>query len=131
MSEYRVYTLGGDNTQWRSKIESSLNYFGDVKYKFIHPTSFKKSLDAKEYIVWIINQIKKSDIIIVNLDDVNQSDYFELGAINALNIYNNKHAFVIGVGEWKDEIKGYVENIIFHHETNFEDAADYITSMFD
>ena len=112
---YRIYTAGKmaglskrDQIGWRYKIEQCVRDAADMfgipqsSLKFIHPPVYytygeKHYQSEKEIKDWDINQVCKSDIVIVNLDSVDDSigTHYELATVDAVNSFNNKHIFAV------------------------------------
>ena len=140
MNIFKIYTVGKmsgltyeEQMGWRRNIENRVRYKADVPVQFIHPPLFygyhqklhKTESEIKE---WELNQVLSSDIIIVNLDGINESvgSHFEMGAVNAMNMFGNRHIFVVGIGD--SAVHPWIDLSFIRRESNIEDAADYIAS---
>lgn len=142
MKEYKVYTCGKmsgipyeKQMDWRYKIEELIKAKTNKSVTFIHPPLFygyhmemhKSEREVKE---WELNQVCDSDIVIVNIDDVNTSigSHFEMGAVYGANVAGNKHITVIGFGNSKSEIHPWIDLSFLRFEESIEDAAEYIAT---
>lgn len=140
MKEIKIYTAGKmagltyeEQMNWRYRIQEYIRRRTNRKITFVHPPMFytydsayhKTELEVKN---WDINQVRDSDIVIVNLDGVNSSvgTHFELSMVDAINSFGNKHIYLIGVGESNEVLHPWIECSLHRHEKDFEDAAEYI-----
>lgn len=113
---------------WRRQVEEIYLQGGNA-VSFIHPPLYKVGLEDKEFTEWNKQQIYNSDIVIVNVKEVDDNNLYEIGIIDSINTFGNKHIFVIGVGEQNTELKPHIKSVIFHLEPNYESAVDYIQSF--
>ena len=135
----KIYTAGKmsgtsfeEQMKWRNELQYQLQKFADTPITFIHPPLYynydeinhKTEAEIKEY---ELSKIRECDIVVVNLADINTTvgTHFELGFINALNMFGNKHVYVIGIGDM-DNVHPWIELSIFRHEPDIESACDYI-----
>lgn len=142
MKEYKIYTAGkmaglsfGEMMDWREKIHKLIKMKADSKIKFIHPPNYflpgyypkENEGKVKE---WDINQVRNSDIVIVNLDGVNSSagTHFELSMVDAINSMTDRHIFVVSVGEEENGLHPWIADSIHYRAKSFEDAAEYIVT---
>ena len=143
MSEkIKIYTAGKmkgltfyEQLKWRIELSHAIKNKTDKNISFIHPPLFynyeqndyQSEREVKE---WEMNQIKNSDIIIVNLDEINDSigTHFELSFAEAMNSLGHKHIYIIGVGGKDEEIHPWIELSLFRKENNFEDVAEYVVN---
>ena len=126
--------------EWRSRIEHEVKLRTDKNVTFIHPPMFyncetpvsesEKCQLEKEIMDWDICQIKDSDILIVNLDNIHSSigTHFELGVVHTINSTSDKHIYVIGIGNAEGELYPWIKLSLHRHENSVEEAADYITN---
>lgn len=128
MKIIKVYTMGGDDMMWRRQIEEICLQNGNT-LSFIHPPLYKAGLEDKEFVEWNKQQIFNSDIVVMNIEEIDNNILYEIGIIDAINTFSNKHIFVIGIGEMNVELKPHIKSTIFHYEPNYEDAIDYILSF--
>lgn len=140
MREFKIYTAGKmsgltfeDQIRWRNNIEKSIKAKTDKKITFIHPPmyygyeiNFHKTL--REIKEWELNQIRSCDIIIVNLDDINDSigTHIEFGFIDAVNSLGGKHIYVVGLGGDEATIYPWLQDTLLRTENNIEDLASYV-----
>ena len=145
---YRIYTAGKmaglssyDQMEWRKRIEISVRHAADIvgisqsEIEFIHPpmfyqygkTNFQSEREVKD---WDLNQVRNSDIVIVDLDTVETSTgtHYELGMVDAVNSFGNKHIFVIGIGGENKVLHPWIEDTLHRREVDYDDAADYIVN---
>lgn len=113
---------------WRRQIEEIYLQGGNA-VSFIHPPLYKVGLGDKEFAEWNKQQIYNSDVVVVNVKEVDDNNLYEIGIIDSINAFSNKHIFVIGIGEQNAELKPHIKSAIFHLEPNYEDAVDYIQSF--
>lgn len=140
MKEYKIYTAGkmagltyNEMMMWREHIEELVAERTSKIIKFIHPPkyflpgNYTKKFEGKVK-EWDINQVKNSDIVIVNLDGVNSSagTHFELSMVDAINSMTDRHIFVVAVGEEKSGLHPWIEDSIHYRAKSFDDAAEYI-----
>lgn len=145
---YKIYTAGKmaglslyDQMEWRKRIENSVrcaaNNVGisQSKINFVHPPMFYQYGETyfqseKEVKDWDLNQVRCSDIVIVDLDTIETSigTHYELGMVDAVNSFGNKHIFVIGIGGEDKILHPWIEDTLHRRESNYEDAADYIVN---
>lgn len=135
----KIYTAGKmsgltleQQMQWRTELEYKLRKFSEVKIEFIHPPLFynyektyhKSEAEIKE---WELNKIRECDIVVVNLDGIGSSvgTHFELGFINAMNMFGNKHIYVIGIGDTKN-LYSWIELSTLRIEPDVDSACQYI-----
>lgn len=145
---FRIYTAGKmaglspyDQMEWRKKIEISIRHSAEnvgipsSSLVFIHPPMFYQYgqnyfQTEREVKNWDLNQVRNSDIVIVNLDTVDSSigTHYELGIVDAMNSFGGKHIFVIGIGGSDVELHPWIEDTLHRRESNYDDAADYIVN---
>lgn len=142
MKEFKIYTAGkmagltyDDMMYWRRRIVQEVGCRTDKKLKFIHPPLYfvpgdyphEREGKVKE---WDINQVKNSDIVIVNLNGVNSSagTHFELSMVDAINSMTDRHIFVVSVGEEENGLHPWIADSIHYRAKSFEDAAEYIVA---
>ena len=82
--------------------------------------------EAKE---WEINQLKDSDIIVVNLTTIADSigTHIELGIVEAMNEFGYKHIHVIGIGN-PNTNHPWIQMGLLKQVDTIDEAADYILS---
>lgn len=125
MKTIKIYTMGGNDMAWRRRFEESY-LCGDNLISFIHPPLCKAEMSDEEFAEWNIYQIYGSDIVVVNIGEIDNINLYEIGIIDAINAFDNKHIFVIGIGEYNEQLQPHIKSAIFHYEPNYEDAIDYI-----
>lgn len=140
MKTYKIYTAGkmsgldyDEQMDWRWKIESLVRVMSD-NVIFVHPPRYYRygaSLHKteREVMLWDLNQIRESDIVVVNLDNIKDTvgTHMELGFIEALNQTGNKHIFVVGIGK-PDVDHPWLNEVLFRREDTVEKAASFISS---
>lgn len=139
MKTYRIYTAGfmsgttyDYQMKWRNKIEERIKQKTDKSVEFIHPPLFynyecTNHKTQKEIKDWELRQLATCDIMIVNIENINNSVgcHYELATADAINSYCTHNIFVIGYGE-KEVIHPWIEDTIFRQEDNIEKLTDYI-----
>lgn len=128
MKIIKIYTIGGNDMAWRKRIEEICSQ-GDDKFLFIHPPLYKAELNEKEFAEWNIQQIFTSDIVIVNVEQTDENSVYEIGIINAINTFSSKHIYVIGIGKVSSKLNTHIKSAIFHYESTYENAVDYIRNF--
>jgi len=119
---------------WRKEIEHLIKQKTEANITFIHPptyyrydkTEHKSEREVKD---WDLNQVKDSDIVIVNLSDIDDSvdTYYKLGVIDSMNSFGYRHIYVIGVGK-SNANHPLINLTLLRQEDNFEDAAEYVVN---
>lgn len=138
MAKLKIYTIGAmknktleDTMHWREELISALKFHDERTPKVITPPiyynythHYQKS--EKEIKDWELAQLKKCDVAVVNLDDVNNSvgSHYELATVDAFN-KSGGHIFVIGIGDPTD-VHPWIVDSCFRIEPTIEDAALYI-----
>lgn len=140
MKRIKIYTAGkmggldyGEQMGWRNAVEGAVRGRID-NADFVHPPVFYNPNDPNawctedEAMEWDLNQIRDSDVVIVNTDTIDDSigTHYELGFINAINSFGSKHVYVIGIG-LKRELHPWIERSLFKWVETVDEAADYIT----
>ena len=136
----KIYTAGKmsgltfeEQMQWRSVFEYKLKKISDEVLVFLHPPLYynyespplhKSEAEIKE---WELNKIRECDIVVVNLDGINDSigTHIELGLINAMNMFGNKHIYVIGIGDATDK-HPWIQSSLLRVEPDIDAACNYI-----
>lgn len=136
---FKIYTagkMGGlglkDQMKWRADVEYKIKSRTDKSIQFIHPPRFytygeQLHKSERETMVWDLNQIRDSDIVIVDLSTISDTigTHIELGFVEAMNQFGNKHIYVIGIGDPNNN-HPWIDEIVFRKEDTIEEAADYI-----
>ena len=128
MRKNKIYTIGGNDMVWRKKVEEYCSQYDDI-ISIVNPRLHSLKFTDKEFIEWNKQQIYNSDIALVNIPYINTEDIFTLGIIESINSFTNKHIFVITFGDEEVKFNPHIDFTIFHHETNYEDALDYIQNL--
>ena len=120
---------------WRRMIEELIKESTDKPIRFIHPPLYynyeqRNHKTEKEVKDWEINAIRHSDIIIVNLDNINESvgSHYELATADAVSAYTGNKIFIIGIGGLTEIIHPWILDSIHRREDDFKSAAEYITN---
>lgn len=136
MKNYKIFTVGEiagipyrRQMEWRDELETSLRNESDKSVTFIHLPMFynNNSIKSKEARDWVINQIKDSDIVVVNLNSIENSveTLFELGIITTINNSSYKHINAVGIGNANIN-HPWIQLCVNHIEETIEETADYI-----
>lgn len=141
MKAYKIFTagkMGGldyeQQMSWRTEVENLITSASDKPITFVHPPMYYqyKENDSDNDIeskIWETNQLKDSDIVVVDLSTIADSigTHMELGIIEAINSTSNKFIYVVGIG--KPNINHpWISQCVFHREDTIKEAADYIVS---
>ena len=141
MKHFKIYTAGKmaglsyeEQMGWRKEIERLIRQKTEANITFIHPLAYYRydkteHKSEREVKSWDLNQVKDSDIVIVNLSDIADSigTHYELGVIDAMNSFGYKHIYVIGVGK-PNTNHPWIDLTLLRQEDNFEDAAEYVVN---
>lgn len=139
MKTYKIFTAGkmgglsyDEQIKWRKDFETILRSRCNKSLIFVHPPMFYQYGDEtneREAREWEINQLKDSDIVVVNLTTIADSigTHIELGIIKAMNEFGYKHIHLIGVGE-PNVSHPWIQMGMLRQENTLEDAADYIST---
>lgn len=119
-----------DQMKWRKDFETILRSRCDKHLTFIHPPMFYQygdEMNEREARGWEINQLKDSDIVVVDLTTIADSigTHMELGIVEAMNEFGYKHINVVGVGA-PNTNHPWIPLSVFRCEDTLEDAADFI-----
>lgn len=148
IKSFKIYTAGKmaglsseKQHEWRRKVEEMVRKeaemvgFPQLNIDFIHPPLFYEygehyHQSEREVKNWDLNQVRQSDIVIVDLDNVDSSigTHYELATVDAVNAFGGKHIFVIGVGGEGKELHPWIADTLHRHEPNYDDAARYIVN---
>ena len=137
---FKIYTVGKmkdisytKQMEWRLKIANLIKSKTEKRISFVHPPLFynyeqKDYKSEREIKEWELNQVKQCDILIVNLDGINDSigSHFEISAAETINTMSDKHIYIIGIGQSKEQLNPWIELSLFRQEHDFENAARYI-----
>lgn len=138
----KIYTCGKmsgisyvEQMAWRLKIESEIKSalnFTDERVKFVHPPYYynyeeKYHKTEREILEWEMAQVHDCDIVIVNLDGIEDTigSHMELGAVQGINRFGDKHIFVIGLGK-DDGLHPWIKESCIRIEDDYAKAAEYI-----
>lgn len=136
---YKIFTsgkMGGlsyeEQMKWRKNLEKAIKLRCNKNIIFVHPPMYyqygneKNEREAKE---WEINQLKDSDIIVVNLTTIADSigTHIELGIVEAMNEFGYKHIHVIGIGN-PNTNHPWIQMGLLKQVDTIDEAADYILS---
>lgn len=139
MKTYKIFTagkMGGlsyyEQMKWRKDFETTLRSRCDKSLTFVHPPMFYQygdEINEREAREWEINQLKDSDIVVVDLTTIADSigTHIELGIIEAMNEFGYKHIHLIGVGE-PNVSHPWIQMGMLRQESTLEDAAGYIST---
>lgn len=144
MKHYYIYTAGKmsglsiqDQVGWRYEADRLFheacceNY--DIRFTCINPPEFysyrhpfhKTEIEVK---MFDLANIKRSDIVLVNLDGIESSigTIYELATIDEYNRSGHKHIYVVAFGTMPKNLHPWITSSIFRHEENLSDAVTYI-----
>lgn len=137
----KIYTCGKmsgisfqEQMEWRLRIEGEVKKWLDFGQgvKFIHPPMFYNyeenyQKSEREILEWEMAQVHDCDIVIVNLDGIDSTvgSHMELGAVQGINRFGDKHIFVIGLGK-DDNLHPWIKESCIRIEDDYAKAAEYI-----
>lgn len=137
----KIYTCGKmsgisfqEQMEWRLRIEGEVKKWLDFGQgvKFIHPPMFYNyeenyQKSEREILEWEMVQVHDCDIVIVNLDGIDSTvgSHMELGAVQGINRFGDKHIFVIGLGK-DDNLHPWIKESCIRIEDDYAKAAEYI-----
>ncbi len=106
----------------------------DSNILFIHPPcyfNYEENLHQTEaeILEWEMSQLHDCDVVIVNLDGIEDSigTHMELGAIQGINRFSEKHIFVVGFGNPNKTLHPWIKETCIRIEENIDDLVSYIT----
>lgn len=137
----KIYTCGKmsgisfqEQMEWRLRIEGEVKKWLDFGQgvKFVHPPMFYNyeenyQKSEREILEWEMTQVHDCDIVIVNLDGIDSTvgSHMELGAVQGINRFGDKHIFVIGLGK-DDNLHPWIKESCIRIEDDYAKAAEYI-----
>lgn len=140
MKRVKIFTagkMGGlsyeEQMLWRNQLEKELCSNSIAEIVFVHPPKFyqyadnmKDEIEAK---AWETNQLKDSDIVVFNLQNISGSigTHIELGIVDAINCSGLKHIYTVGFGV-PDTNHPWISQIVMHTDDTVENVADYINT---
>lgn len=144
MRTFKIYTagkMGGldlpQQMDWRFDLESAVRREAAANASmyalaFVHPPLFYRydvhwHQTEREAMQWDLAQIRDSDIVVVNLDNIADSigTHMELGFIEAMNQFGAHHIHVIGIGTSNID-HPWIGEMMFRHAQTVNEAAEYI-----
>ena len=142
MRTYKIYTAGkmsglteDEQMRWRLEFEHLLRIYTHLKSKSfvcVHPPEYyqyDKSYHQteREAMQWDLAQIRDSDIVVVNLDNIADSigTNMELGYSEGMNQFGAHHIHVIGIGASNID-HPWIGEMMFRHAQTVNEAAEYI-----
>lgn len=140
MKNFKIYTAGkmsglsyDDQMDWRRELERRVRTISD-NVVFIHPPHYYRygagmHKSEREAMVWDLSQIRDSDIVVVNLENIGSSigTHMELGFIEAMNQMSTKHIHLIGFGK-PDVEHPWLNEVLLRREDTLKQAAAYISA---
>lgn len=137
----KIYTCGKmsgisfqEQMEWRLRIEGEVKKWLDFGQgvKFVHPPMFYNyeenyQKSEREILEWEMAQVHDCDIVIVNLDGIDSTvgSHMELGAVQGINRFGDKHIFVVGLGK-DDGLHPWIKESCIRIEDDYAKAAEYI-----
>ena len=121
---------------WRVEIKNMLTHMAsyyNCDVKVTNPIDYynfneKRHKSEKEVMQFDLSLVKKSDIVIVNLDGINTS----IGT--SMELYecyrSNIPVIAFGSDEEYENAHPWIRECITRHESNMEDAATYIKEFY-
>jgi len=139
MKTFKIYTCGAmrgrsleKSMEWRKSIAKKIEELSIRNILFVHPPlyynyDFENHKSEREVMEWELSQVASSDIVIVNNDglDTSVGSLVEMGAIQAINMFGQKHIFVVGLGK-EDEFHPWIKEMCLRIEENESDLAEFI-----
>lgn len=133
---FKIFTsgkMGGFSYQeqmaWRKELEHKVNNISPQSTTFIHPPTFfdYNSQNQEMAKQWEINQLINSDIVVVNLNEIDKSigTLMELGIIEGVNRVRDKKIYVVGIGDMYIE-HPWLNTTFFKQVSTIDDAAEFI-----
>ena len=122
-----------EQMRWRNQLGGlvRLYYDGTNKITFVHPPlyfNYENNLhkSEREILDWEMMQLHDSDIVVVNLDQIDTTvgSHMELGAVQGINRFGDKYIYVVGVGD--SNVHPWITETCSRIEDSFTDAAKYI-----
>lgn len=141
MKNFKIYTCGrmhgipyAKQMIWRKELQFAIECRTKQNVTFIHPPEFygyheKLHKSEQEVMNWEMQQICDSDIVVVNLDEIESSvgSHMELGVACGANLSSGKHINIVSFGN-EENIHPWLSLCSLRHEDNVNDLADYIAT---
>ena len=144
--EIKIYTCGKmkgltyeEQMSWRNNIQRLIenrfkySYDGSTKLTFVHPPQYYRydkdyQKSEREIMEWELNQIRDTDILIINAEGIGESvgSHFEMGVAWSMNHFGNKYISVIGINENEECLHPWIQESFLRVEDSMSDAADFI-----
>lgn len=139
MGKIKIYTCGkmsgipyDEQMKWRMELEKCVDC---ERASFVHPPLYFNYENAwhkseREILEWEMAQLYDCNIVVVNLKNIESTigSHMELGAVQGINRFTEKHIFVVGFGEIKENLHPWIKESCMRIEDNIEDIADYINT---
>lgn len=145
MSKHKLYMAGKmkdltaeEAIMWAKEIDHQLQFAGvQDKYIMHIPANFynyekcRDGFTEKEIMNFDLCQVRRCDILIVNLKDINGSvgSHFEIATAFAENSFGSKHIAIIGLGKTENIHPWIVESLDKNCET-IDDLVDYLVEYY-
>ena len=140
MKKYKIYTAGKMNglsfeeqMLWRVMLHKAILSHEDVNVKVIHPPLYynyeaKDNQSEREILEWELFQLYDSDVMVVNLDEIDSTigTHIEIGMAHTINNFTDKHIFIIGFGGDVENLHPWIKEACIRIEKNVEDVANYL-----
>ena len=139
MGKHKIYTCGkmsgipfAEQMGWRKELEG---YVDLERASFVHPplyfnyeNSWHKS--EREILEWEMAQLHDCDIVVVNLKNIDTTigSHMELGAVQAINRFTEKHIYVVGLGDPNMNLHPWIRESCMRIEEDILNLAEYINT---
>ena len=144
MNNLSIYLAGAmsncksfeDMNTWRVEIKNMLTHMAsyyDCNIRVTNPVEYynfieKRHKSEREVMQFDLSLVKKSDVVIVNLDGINTS----IGT--SMELYecyrSDIPVIAFGTDEEYENTHPWIRECITRHESNMEDAATYIKEFY-
>ena len=126
MKNYKIFLLSNRNKDWCESIKEKISFLTSVGVSFSElPNYYAAGLSDNYRIKWATNQILKSDIVIVDLNEITDPIMlYLLGYIRAINTISTNHINVISVCS---SVISWTNPDFLYSTNDIVDAADYIS----
>lgn len=144
MAKHKLYMAGKmkgitvkEAVQWAKMLDENLKEKGvDNKYimhipaEYYNYDNFSPETTEREIMSFDLSLVRRCDILIVNLKDINSSvgSHFEIATANAENSFGSKHISIIGLGD-KNGVHPWIIESLDKICLTIDDLSEYLTEF--
>ena len=144
--KYKLYMAGKmkditvrEAIEWAKNLDRELiecgaegKYLMHIPAEYYNYDNFSPDYNTeREVMLFDLSLVRKCDILIVNLKDINNSvgSHFEIATAYAVNSFGDKHIAIIGLGDVKNVHPWIIESFDKVCENTYE-LADYLMNYY-